>query len=256
MTERLKHTPARIPPRSVAASSKATIGRRMFVEGGDGRSLWGRRWRDLCLAHASDLGGMELLSEAQVSIIKRVSAMECELEAMEARMSEGQHVDVDQYGRLTGRLCRLLELIGIKRLAKPLDPMSELAKALEGYAGTPVDDDDDDGDEPLPIERHLQDYLGHKSTRRCVIRSWTRASSAISGGTEKRCRQDALRNRAPFVRNRAAHPEMRLYKVKASTIATKIGRWGPMRKSLLTIATMRTFTEDRYRSFAVASTGT
>jgi hypothetical protein len=100
MTERLKHTPTRIPLRSVAASSKVTTGRRMFAEGGDGRTVWGRRWRDLCLAHANDLGGAELLSEAQISVIRRVSAMECELEAMEARMSEGQPVDADAYGRL------------------------------------------------------------------------------------------------------------------------------------------------------------
>jgi hypothetical protein len=84
MTERLKHTPPLILLRSVAASSKVTTGRRMFAEGGDGRTAWGRRWRDLCLSHANDLGGPELLSEAQVSI-RRVGAIECELEAMVLR---------------------------------------------------------------------------------------------------------------------------------------------------------------------------
>jgi hypothetical protein len=38
-------------------------------------------------------------------IDKRASAMECELEAMEARMSEGQKISLDQYGRLTSLLC-------------------------------------------------------------------------------------------------------------------------------------------------------
>jgi hypothetical protein len=88
--------------------------------------------------------------KAQVSIIKRASAMECELEAMEARMSEGQKIDLGQYARLTALLCRMLELVGIKRLTKPLDPQSELIKAMEAYAGQPIDDDDED--EPLPIE--------------------------------------------------------------------------------------------------------
>jgi hypothetical protein len=55
------------------------------------------------------------------------------------------------YARLTGRLCRLLELIGVKRLTKPLDPTSELTKSLEDYAGMPVDDDSDEV-EPAPIE--------------------------------------------------------------------------------------------------------
>jgi hypothetical protein len=123
---------------------------RLFVEGGDLRSPWSIRWKNLILAHMNDLGGAEVLSEAQISICKRASAMECELEFLEARMSEGQDVDLDQYGRLAGRLCRMFEIIGIERLARPLDPTGELAKAFEGYAGKPVDDDED---EPLPIEQ-------------------------------------------------------------------------------------------------------
>jgi hypothetical protein len=103
-------------------------------------------------AHVADLGGPELLSEAQISICRRASAMECELEAMEARMSEGQPIDIDQYGRLTGRLCRMLELVGIRRLTKPLDPLSDLAKALEAYPAKAIDDDEPNDDEPLPIE--------------------------------------------------------------------------------------------------------
>jgi hypothetical protein len=71
---------------------------------------------------------------------------------MEARMSEGQNIDLELYSRLSGLLCRMLDLVGIRRLTKPLDPASELAKALEGYAGMPVDDDEPNDDEPLPIE--------------------------------------------------------------------------------------------------------
>jgi hypothetical protein len=93
---------------------RGTSSKRMFVEGGDGRSAWATRWKNLILAHAADLGGPEVLSEAQISICRRVSAMECELEAMEARMSVGEPVDIDQYGRLAGRLARMFELVGIQ----------------------------------------------------------------------------------------------------------------------------------------------
>src|SRR5215471_10606186 len=65
----------------IGKRSKVTNGRRTLVEA-DGRSPWARRWSDLIYAHACDLGGPELLSEAQVSIIRRVSTLECELEAM------------------------------------------------------------------------------------------------------------------------------------------------------------------------------
>src|SRR5262245_19089361 len=115
----------------------------MFAEGGDGRSAWGRRWRDLCLSHAKDLGGPELLSEAQVSVIKRVSALECECERLEAQMSEGKAIEADVYGRLCGRLARMVELIGIRRLARPIDPLTDLAKGLGAYPTAPIDDDGD-----------------------------------------------------------------------------------------------------------------
>src|ERR1700752_138475 len=85
--------------------SRVTTGRNLFVDGGDGRSAWALRWKDLILAHVADLGGPEVLSEAQVSIMKRASAMECELEAMVARMSEGQKIDLGLYARLTSLLC-------------------------------------------------------------------------------------------------------------------------------------------------------
>src|SRR5262245_2100881 len=70
----------------------------------------------------------------------------------ESAMSEGQQIDLDQYGRLTGRLCRLLEMFGIRRLARPIDPLSDLAKAFEDTAKA-IDDEDEDSDEPLPPEK-------------------------------------------------------------------------------------------------------
>jgi hypothetical protein len=73
------------PAAAKRLASRGTTGKRMFVEGGDGRSAWGRCWRDLCLALANDLGGADILSEAQVSICRRVGAIECELEAMVLR---------------------------------------------------------------------------------------------------------------------------------------------------------------------------
>jgi hypothetical protein len=75
-------------------SSRVTKGKRMFVEFGDPRSAWARRWNDLVLTHAADVGGFDMLSEAQISLCRRAATMEIELEAMEARMSEGQKIDL------------------------------------------------------------------------------------------------------------------------------------------------------------------
>jgi len=119
----------------------------------DGRTVWAKRWNDLVLLHASDLGGFGMVSEAQLSVCKRCATLETMLEKWEGEMSIGQPVDADAYGRVAGRLARLFELIGIKRIARPVDPMGALAKSLEAYAQKPIDDDDDGNeDEELPIE--------------------------------------------------------------------------------------------------------
>jgi hypothetical protein len=128
-------------------SSPVTKGTRMFVDPlADGRSAWARRWNDLVITHINDLGGFDMLSEAQLSICRRTAALECQLEAMEGKMSASQPIDITVYARLTGVLCRLRELIGTRGRAKPLDPQSQLIRSLERYANMPIDDDEDDGE--------------------------------------------------------------------------------------------------------------
>jgi hypothetical protein len=38
-------------------SSRVTKGKRMFIELGDGRTQWARRWADLIVAHVNDFAG-------------------------------------------------------------------------------------------------------------------------------------------------------------------------------------------------------
>jgi hypothetical protein len=103
----------RMPPNK-GQRSKVTNGKSMFVNG-DGNSAWTRRFKDLVENHADDIGGYELLSEAQVSLIRRCATLEIELEDMEGQLSKGEEVDLDLYGRIAGHLRRYLETLGIKR---------------------------------------------------------------------------------------------------------------------------------------------
>jgi hypothetical protein len=94
--------------------SRVTTGRAVFVEG-DGNSRWARRYRDLIAAHCQDLGGVDMLSQAQVSLVRRASAIELELEQAEGRLSMGEPVDLDSFGRAASHLRRLFEVLGIGR---------------------------------------------------------------------------------------------------------------------------------------------
>jgi hypothetical protein len=103
----------------------------MFVEGGNGRGPWARRWRDLVHLHANDLGGMDAVSAAQLALIRRASTIELELEQLEARLSVGdQAVDVEAFARLAGHLRRLFEALGIRRDARQVESLSDYLNTI------------------------------------------------------------------------------------------------------------------------------
>jgi hypothetical protein len=101
--------------------SAVTNGRRQYVDG-DGNSAWTRRYADLVRGHISDLGGGDVLSEAEIGLIKRASTLEVELEMMEGRLSKGEKVDLDLYGRSLNTLRRTLESLGLKRVPRDVTP--------------------------------------------------------------------------------------------------------------------------------------
>jgi hypothetical protein len=106
----------RARPKGKRPRSAVTSGRKQFVFG-DPNSAWARRFHDLCIGHVQDAGGRDVLSEAQFALCKRAAALECELEQMEGRMSRGDQVDLDKFGRAASHLRRILEALGLERRA-------------------------------------------------------------------------------------------------------------------------------------------
>jgi hypothetical protein len=104
-----------------ASRSAKTNDRRQFLVG-DGRSVWARRLRDLETLYADDLGGASALSEFQLGLISTCATLRCELEKLEGRLSVGEVVDLDQFGRLVGHYRRVCETLGIERRAKNIVP--------------------------------------------------------------------------------------------------------------------------------------
>jgi len=97
--------------------SAVTSGRRAFIAG-DPNSAWARRFHDLVQGHVSDLGGRSNMSEAQLALAKRAAGLECELEQMEGRLSQGEEINLDSYGRAASHLRRILESLGLERKAR------------------------------------------------------------------------------------------------------------------------------------------
>ena len=110
----------------------------------DGRSLYARRLRDLIGLHLSDLGGQEIASTAEQSIVRRASILTVELEHLEVKFASTGEASAEQlllYGRTASTLRRLLEAIGLHRRAKPVPDLQTYLAAK--YADS-VDSEDAD----------------------------------------------------------------------------------------------------------------
>jgi len=109
--------------------SAVTSGRRLFVDG-DPNSAWSRRYHDLVAEHVADLGGTDLLSSAQLSLIRRASAIEIELERMEGLLSAGGLVDLDVFTRSASHLRRIFETLGIGRVPRDVTSLGQVLNGV------------------------------------------------------------------------------------------------------------------------------
>jgi hypothetical protein len=81
--------PERASKRERRPRSAVTSGRTLLL-GADANSAWSRRYADLLVGHVSDCGGRGAVSEAKLSLIRRASALECQIELLEAKLSRGE----------------------------------------------------------------------------------------------------------------------------------------------------------------------
>jgi hypothetical protein len=125
--------------RSLTNRSKVTNGTRLLV-GVDGRSEQGRRYFDLMVSFASDLGGVEGLSEAEMAVVRQAAALTAQSERMQAGVLNDTGVDAEQLTRLLNsqqRALKALAAIGRRRAekAKPTLAQHLAAKAAREAAG-------------------------------------------------------------------------------------------------------------------------
>ena len=93
-----------------------TTNHKDLLPGLDGRSSAARRFRDLVSAFIVDMGGADQCSDIKLSLLRRLAAVTVQSELIEAKMINGQEVDV-------GTLCTLASTS--VRLATRLNPSLE-----------------------------------------------------------------------------------------------------------------------------------
>jgi hypothetical protein len=93
-----------------------------ILPGVDGRSLVARRYRDIASQIAVDQGGVEQCSESRKQLIRRFAAAAVLAEQMEARLANGEEIDIGEHSLLCSTLTRLAQRIGIDRRPREITP--------------------------------------------------------------------------------------------------------------------------------------
>jgi hypothetical protein len=78
----------------------------------NGNSLRARRYRDVAVALAADLGGQDNLSEPSRILVRQVAALTV----------AGEDIDLEQLTRLSNVLGRTLHRLGLKKKSVPMGP--------------------------------------------------------------------------------------------------------------------------------------
>ena len=99
------------------------------LRGIDGRSVDARRYRDVAIALADDLGGQDKLNESCKILVRQAAALTVQVEGLQSKIVAGGDVDLEQLTRLSNVLGRTLQRLGIKRRASPVPTIADYLAA-------------------------------------------------------------------------------------------------------------------------------
>jgi hypothetical protein len=118
-----------LAPKAPSARSRVTNHRDVLPDV-DGRSPVARRYRDILAAIITDQGGLDRMAEARLQLVRRFAACAVLCETQEARMANGEVLDISEYSTLTSTMVRVAQRIGINRTAKDITPsLGDLLRA-------------------------------------------------------------------------------------------------------------------------------
>jgi hypothetical protein len=130
------------PPAPSRHRSAVTNGKRLHVVAPPDNA-WSRRFKDVLAAIIGDLGGPAHLSEGQRQLARRAATISIACEKFEGDAAAGIPIDLELYGRLTDRLGRALQRLGLERKARDI--------TINGYSplrdGWDADDEQPSGQE-------------------------------------------------------------------------------------------------------------
>jgi hypothetical protein len=97
----------------------------------DGRSRPAILFREVAAAVASDLGGRDRLTRAQLELVRRVAGLSVLADQIEWRIVNGQPIEVLEYTSIVGTQSRVLRSLGLKRVPKDITKLSDVLRPMK-----------------------------------------------------------------------------------------------------------------------------
>src|SRR5258707_15507634 len=114
---------------------------RELLPGLDGRTSAARRFRDLVSSYIADQGGLDRCSEVKLGLMRRLAAIVVQAEQLEARMVNGEAIDIATLCTLASTTVRLSQRLGLERQARNVTP--SLGQYLAGRTAPAIGDTPD-----------------------------------------------------------------------------------------------------------------
>ena len=89
-----------------------------LLPGVKGTSSGARRFRDLVNSFIADMGGPDRCSDIKLGLLRRLAAVTVQAEMLEAKMVNGEQVDIGMLCTLASTTVRLSQRLGLERVAK------------------------------------------------------------------------------------------------------------------------------------------
>jgi hypothetical protein len=81
-----------------------------------------RRFRDLVNAFVADMGGLDRCSQIKLGLVRRLAATTVQAEMLEARMVNGEAIDIATLCTLASTTVRISQRLGLERRARNVTP--------------------------------------------------------------------------------------------------------------------------------------
>jgi hypothetical protein len=125
-TTEVAKTPAHRPDDGTTPALRSRItNHKDLLPGIKGTSSAARRFRDLVNAFIADMGGLDRCSEIKLSLLRRLASVVVQSELLEARMINGEEVDIGTLCQLASTTVRLSQRIGLERVPKEVETLGD-----------------------------------------------------------------------------------------------------------------------------------